>query len=647
MPYAQDVPLSDLVVPDQVPSRAETTARVLVDEARDGATVLRPLMVSPGDDGAMVVRSQDDQALVAALQRAGVQRVRVLDPEAAAQQAEADAKTDAAEAEAAAAPAGGQPAIAAPEQTSEEEAATPAIEGAQPAIPGQSRSATAFEIVRQQILDRGVLTPEEATAATLVLQRRAQSAGQDLLAYARESFVEGEAVATGEQATELLEGTAPVEEAAPVEETVEEAAEEPERAAPTEPVDADTEADQELDAHLEAIRTANEMRAATRADTEQRMATEGWQEGAKVWLPEQNPETGQRVYRQQGRVTINRDGNAFVAGAGQEFSLFANEWTKVGEEPRARPAAEPEKTQVDPATFADVPELSGAAADSSEIVVWEGNDGRTEVVAGNWRAALGRSYRELQGGEPFTVPALRFREADITLEDARARAVDAIAETKERELLPVVSYLRGLPLDQQLEEGKQTLPPSLPIKDLDTVIGLSGVDDAVFAAVEAGRIKATHAQHLGAVADRNVQRDRATSFATDPPQTDFEAELRAGGLTVEASRIIDDAYRLELAQESPRIQRAAERMVERGGPLAETVPPGDRPASAGPRCCHAHGAPGVVAGLWAVRRAGRSGGQGSGGSVRGGKPTAERAGRPGAADHQSSRGGRGGARRSL
>ena len=728
-PGGEIVPIANLQLPEAVNERQRATTKALIEQARRGAVRLPPIGIARTEEGTMYVSSPDDQALVAALRTEGFQAVRVLD---FAEEVEAQ------------------------EKAADEPKETPAPTDEQQPKPGPVaiRSMSAFEAVHQQLQEAAEgteLTPEQATWFTILLERRAQAAGQDLLTYVRESFQGGQMFGDEELSSQLLEGlvpgqeprepppprepspderteqrteserqteqtqeepkteitavveeeggepaTEPVEDAVEHEPSVTEIARQPgqtiaqwwkeslttegrrqalrkagfderqvdrvsktvfrhlpdmviavlerEFPDPTEegipqwarhnferqqalmrqlpnnigkarqegtltprhlaaldeledlrqglPDDSDLwrriaqEAREKYDTDLAAER------AATRAETEARMAAEGWSVGDQVWLPQQNMLTGELIYQQKGVVKINKAGIAYVAGAGKQFDLFSNKWTKVGDEipgpPRRRAEPEPVVVQVDPSVFAEIPVAAGTdPRQSTGIVVWVPNDGsRLEVVGGFWRAGLAKRYAE-GTEESFTVPAIRFREADgVSLKDAYARAMKGVSAEHERTLLPTARFLRNVPIDDKLIAIGQSLPPSLPQSDLRTIIGLNAVDDEVFEMVEAGKLSPKHASYLGEVPDKETQIIRATSMAADPPTTDYEAELRAGPFgaisdaqgviateELTAARILVAAYRDMVANATSRrvrtIERAAQEMVAPGGPLAD------------------------------------------------------------------------------
>ena len=96
----EDAAIGDLQLPDTANERQTVLSRTLVDEARAGRIRLPPVSVTDDGEGALVVASPDDQAMVNALREAGVQRVRVVNAtkvaEEARQQAEAEAREAAA-----------------------------------------------------------------------------------------------------------------------------------------------------------------------------------------------------------------------------------------------------------------------------------------------------------------------------------------------------------------------------------------------------------------------------------------------------------------------------------------------------------------------------------------------------------------------
>ena len=673
-PGGEVVPIDNLVIPEAVNERQRATTTALIEQVQRGIVRLPPIRIARDEAGNMQVAIPDEQALVAGLRSRGIRAVRVMDEAVVAAEQEAAAVAAPAAAEE-------QPAA---EPAAEEEMTPKARKG-----PVAISSMSAFSVVQQQFLEGTAgtdITPEQATMATILLERVAQSSGKDLMTVAQEWF-EDKIFADKETTAQIMEdlveeaeeaerAAAPVEpeRPAPGREAIDTTPEptvtasmrpgdesrERSPAAPAEPsvTEAPSEgpvpqwarenfAEQQRimrrlpgdigkarregtltprhERALEQLDTLRErlpqesdvwqqimqeererydqelatQRANTRADTEVRMADEGWSVGDKVWLPEVNMLTGQVLHRQQGTVKINKAGTAYVAGAGKQFSLFdrvfqsgvdvrVTRWTRVGEEPEAKPPPRPEPTavQVEPTTFAEIPEISGDSRDSSGIAVWEGNDGRLEVLAGYWRATMAKHYQE-RTEAAFTVPAVRYREADgVSLEAARAHALTGLDQQKERELLPAVRFLRGLPINDQLESVRSAIPPSLPLKDVDTVIGLNAVDDEVFGMVERGDLKMEHAAYLSLLPDRNDQVARALAMIADPPRTEYEANLRSGffglidpetgapypGETVTARMLVEVANRIEDRPGDERVKAivgAAERMTAEGGPLHE------------------------------------------------------------------------------
>ena len=215
------VPIGNLQLPDHINERMRVSTEAVIDAAERGVVKLPAVATTTDDAGKVSVGSPEDQALVAGLRARGFLAVRTVDEMALAE-------AEAAEAEA-----------AATEGEGEGEAETEAKPEVKPKRgPVPIRSMSAFEAIQQQFLEGTAeteITPEQATMATIILERAAQAQGKDLMTVAREWFQDERIFADEQAAAEILQTLRPErtpdEPAAPVE---------PTPAAPTGPTQVDT-----------------------------------------------------------------------------------------------------------------------------------------------------------------------------------------------------------------------------------------------------------------------------------------------------------------------------------------------------------------------------------------------------------------------